>query len=458
MMASLWSLGGFVVAVCILVTVHEFGHYWVARRLGFKVLRFSVGFGKALWTRLGGADKTEYVLAAVPLGGYVKLLDEREAPVAPDELPRSFNRRPHWQRIAVLLAGPAANFLFAILLLTAMLLVSGSTELRPMLGPVRLDSPAARAGVRAGDEIVAVNNRAVSSQREVWIGLLDGVTGSGPLSLRLKDASGQERVAQIQFGSSAERRALSDPGAGLGGLGLKFQELPIPPVLGTVSADGPAAQAGLKAGDEILSINGEPVPNFLALVALVRAHPDETLAFQYRRGGQDLTTRVAVAGVVQDGVRIGRIQVTQPHAAVYPPGMLRHVHYGPIGALLEAGREAWSMTVLQARMLVRMLAGEVSVKNLSGPLTIAQLAGDSASAGIASFLSFLVLISLALGFMNLLPIPILDGGQVVMQTIEWLKGSPLSERVHAAGQQVGIALVVLLLGLALYNDITRQFG
>jgi regulator of sigma E protease len=276
--------------------------------------------------------------------------------------------------------------------------------------------------------------------------------------MTLRDASGRERPAQMEFASSAERRALSDPATGLVGLGLRFQQMPIPPLLGTVSPDGPAARAGLRAGDEILSINGEPVPDFLALVALVRAHPDESLAVQYRRDGRDLATRVAVAGVVQDGVRIGRIQVTQPHAAVYPPGMVRHVRYGPPAALAEAGREAWSMTLLQARMLVRMLAGEVSVKNLSGPLTIAQLAGDSASAGVAAFLSFLVLISLALGFMNLLPIPILDGGQVVMQAIEWLKGSPLSERVHAAGQQVGIALVVLLLGLALYNDISRQFG
>ena len=458
MIETLWSLGGFVVAVCILVTVHEFGHYWVARRLGFKVLRFSVGFGRALWTRRGGADRTEYVLAVVPLGGYVKLLDVREAPVAPEELSRSFTHRPHWQRIAVLLAGPAANFLFAILLLTGMLWVSGSTELRPLLGTVRPDSPAARAGVHPGDEIVAVNNRTVSSQREVWIELLEGVTARGQLTLRLRDPLGQERQAQFNFANLAERRALSEPAAGLGGLGLHFQELPIPAVIGAVNPDGPAARAGLKAGDEILSINGEPVPDFLSLVSLVRAHPDETVVVQYRRNGQEAATRVAVAGVAQDGARIGRIQVSQSRAPQYPPGMLRHVRFGPFAALTEASREAWSMTILQARMLTRMLAGEVSVKNLSGPLTIAQLAGDSAAAGVAAFLSFLVLISLALGFMNLLPIPILDGGQVVMQAIEWLKGSPLSERVQAAGQQVGIALVVLLLGLALYNDISRQFG
>jgi len=452
------SLVGFLVAVCVLVTVHEFGHYWVARRLGFRVLRFSVGFGRAIWTRIGRRDGTEYVLAAVPLGGYVKLLDERDGPVAAEELSRSFTRRPHWQRIAVLLAGPAFNFIFAILLLTGMLLVSGSTELRPLLGAVQPGSAAARAGILSGDEVVAVNGHAVSTQREVWIGLLDGVTGGDSLSVTVRDPAGRERHALFNFASLAERRALSEPAAALVGLGLRFQELPIPAVLGAVASDGPAARAGLKAGDEILGINGEPVHDFLGLVVIVRAHPDETLAVQYRRAGHDYAARVAVSGVVEDGKRIGRIQVTRPRLPGFPPGLVRHVDLGPLGALAGACREAWGMTALQARMLWRMLAGEVSVKNLSGPLTIAQLAGDSASAGLEAFLSFLVLISLALGFMNLLPIPILDGGQIVMQAVEWLKGSPLSERVQAVGQQLGIALVVLLLGLALYNDISRQFG
>jgi len=290
------------------------------------------------------------------------------------------------------------------------------------------------------------------------MGLLEGISGRGPLLLGLRDAQGQERVARLEFADNAERRAISDPGSGLKALGLRFAELPIPPVLGAVSAQGPAALAGLRSGDEIESINGEPTRDFLALVGVVRAHPGETVVVQYRRAGREASARLTIEGVAEDGKTVGRIQVTQPHVPRYPPEMLRHVSYGPVAALAGACREAWNMTALQAHMLVRMLSGSVSVKNLSGPLTIAQLAGDSASAGVAAFLGFLVLISLALGFMNLLPIPILDGGQVVMQVIEWLKGAPLSERVQAAGQQLGIALVVLLLGLALYNDIARQFG
>jgi regulator of sigma E protease len=447
----------FLVAVLLLVTVHEFGHFWVARRLGFKVLRFSVGFGRPLWKRLG-RDGTEYVIAAVPLGGYVKLLDEREGPVPGADLDRAFTRRPHWQRIVVLLAGPAANFIFAILVLTVMLMAQGSTEVRPVLGNVTVGSPAALAGVRAGDEIVGIDNQPVASEREVWIGLLEGVGSQGGIDLRLRDVAGQLRAAHLDLGTAAERHALSEPATLLTGLGLRFQEPPVPPVLGKVEADGPAAVAGLLAGDTILSINGEPVHDFVALAAIVRAHPDETIAVRYRRAGAEASTRVAVAGVEQDGARIGRMKVSQPRSVALPPSMLRHVDLGPWAAFSTAVRESWGMCALQARVLWRMLAGQVSVKNLSGPLTIAEMAGDSASAGVPAFVGFLVLVSLALGFMNLLPIPILDGGQVVMQAIEWLKGSPLSERAQVAGQQLGIALVVLLLGIALYNDIARQLG
>jgi regulator of sigma E protease len=458
-MSMFWlRVAAFLVAVCVLVTIHEFGHFWVARRLGFKVLRFSVGFGRPLWKHVGRSDGTEFVLASVPLGGYVKMLDEREGPVAPQELHRAFNRRPHWQRVAVLLAGPAFNFIFAIVVLSGLLWVEGSTEVRALLGPVAAQSRAAQAGVRAGDEILSVNGRQVLSQRDVWVDLLDEVSAARPLLLGLRDANGQRRTVHIDTGNAAERRALSEPAAVLAGLGLQFKEPDIPALLGSVEAGGPAGRAGLRSGDEVLSVDGEPVRDFQELVRLVRAHPDESIAVRYRRAGQEATVHLTTLGFDEGGKRLGRIQVGQPRSIPWPASMLHHVELSPGGALLGALQETWSMTAFQARMMWRMVFGAVSVKNLGGALTIAELAGDSAAAGISAFLHFLVMISLALGFLNLLPIPILDGGQIVMQAIEWLKGSPLSERAQAAGQQLGIALVLLLLGVALFNDISRQFG
>ena len=319
-------------------------------------------------------------------------------------------------------------------------------------------SRAALAGVRAGDEIVSVNGKPVTGQRDVWVGLLDEVSGAQPLTLSLRDASGLLRSVRIDTGNASERRALSEPAAVLSGLGLQFKEPDIPAVIGSVEANGPAARAGLRAGDVVLSINGEPVHNFLQLVTLVNAHPDESIALRYQRAGQETTVRITTVGDEAGGKRLGRIHLSPPRSVPWPPEMLRHVHLGLGGALQGALQETWTMTAFQARMMWRMVFGQVSVKNLGGALTIAELAGDSAAAGPSAFLHFLVMISLALGFLNLLPIPILDGGQIVMQAIEWLKGSPLSERAQAAGQQLGIALVLLLLGVALFNDISRQFG
>jgi regulator of sigma E protease len=455
---SLLAIAGFLLTVCVVVTVHEFGHYWVARKLGFRVLRFSIGFGRPLWSRRIAGGETEFVIAMVPLGGYVRLLDEREGAVAPEDLPRSFTRRPHWQRIAVLLAGPGFNLAFAILLLTGMLYVTGVSEPRPVLGAPAAGSIAARAGVADGDEITAVGARPVSNQSDAWIRIVEAAGAHAPVGLTLRGADGRTRELSLAAASEAEGKVLGEPATAMTGLGLAFREIPVPPVLGKVDADGPAARAGLRPGDLIENIDGEPVRDFAGLVRIVRAHPDAQLAIQYRREGRSAIARVAVASAVDAGSRIGRIRVSQPRSVEPPPGQVRHVDLGLAGALSMASRKAWDLTRFQATMLWRMVSGEVSVKNLSGPLTIGELAGESLAAGPEQFLGNLVLISLLLAFMNLLPIPILDGGQVVMQAVEWLKGSPLSERAQAAGMQVGVALVVLLVGIALYNDITRLFG
>jgi regulator of sigma E protease len=457
-MNLIWYALWFVVAVGLLVTVHEFGHFWVARRLGFKVLRFSVGFGKPLlsWTR--GADRVEYVIAAVPLGGYVKLLDEREGPVAPADLPRSFTHRPPWQRIAVLLAGPAFNILFAVLVLWGMLWLNGMTEVKPKVGDVTIGSIAARGGLKSGDEIRAINGATVTGQRDVVFDLLDAMSSRGQADLTVRGADGALRHANLSVNDASERRRLTEPSELFRGLGFQFWTPPVPPVLGPVAPEGPAARAGLAAGDRIVSIDGTPMNDFREIVEYISARPGTKILIDYRRGDAEHTVQVAVASEESGSRRVGRIHVQQPPGVAYPPSMLLHTNLGPGAALERAGSEAWNMTVLQARLFWRMVLGKVSLKNLSGPLSIAEFAGDSAEAGVASFLSFLVLISLSLGFLNLLPIPILDGGQILFQLVEWLKGSPLSERAQALGQQVGIALLIVLMGVALYNDIARQFG
>jgi len=458
-MSVFWQhLLAFVVAIWLLVTVHEYGHYWVARRLGFKVLRFSVGFWKPLWTRVAGPDRTEYVIAAIPLGGYVKLLDEREGPVATHELARSFTRRPHWQRIAVLLAGPAFNIIFAIVLLAAMFRVSGVTDVRSVLGDIDSKSLAGRAGLVQGDEILGINGRTVAGQRDVLLGMLEAVSDKPAIRLALRGADGSARSADIEIPDPTERRRLTEPSALLSGLGLRFYEPPIPAVLGAVEAHGPAAQAGLRTGDQILGVNGEPISDFRQLVTRIQAHPGDSVSIRYQRGGIESSVRVSVLTEQQDGRKIGRIRVAQPQSVPYPPNMLKHTNLSAPAAVGRASAEAWKMTTLQASLFWRMLIGQVSIKNLSGPLSIAEYAGDSAAAGVGPFLSFLVLVSLALGFMNLLPIPMLDGGQIVFQAIEWLKGGPLSERFQTISQQLGVALLVLLMGVALFNDISRQFG
>jgi len=457
-MSFAWYVLWFVVAVGLLVTVHEFGHFWVARRLGFRVLRFSVGFGRPLLRHIGGgADRTEYVVAAIPLGGYVKLLDEREGPVDPAELPRSFTRRPPWQRIVVLLAGPAFNILFAVLVLWGMLWAGGVTEVRPRVAEVSAGSIAASAGLKAGDEIRAVNGNPVSGVRDVVFDLLDAMSAHGEAALSVRGAGGETRQARLDVADAAERRRLTEPSELFHGLGFQLGA-PVPPVLGTVLPGGPAARAGLAAGDRISAIDGVAISDFREIVDYIKAHPGAQLSVDYQRGGISHSTQLQVASEEVDGKRIGRIHVEQPKGVVYPASMLLHTDLGPGAALVRASGEAWNMTLLQARLFWRMVLGRVSLKNLSGPLSIAEFAGESAEAGVAAFLSFLVLISLSLGFLNLLPIPILDGGQVVFQLVEWLKGSPLSERAQALGQQVGIALLIVLMGVALYNDIARQLS
>ena len=444
----------FLVAIGVLVAVHEYGHFWMARRLGIRVLRFSIGFGKALWQRKG-ADGTEYAVAAIPLGGYVKLLDEREGPVDPALASQAYNRKSPWARILVLLAGPLANFLFAVVAYWV-LFVAGIPALKPVLGDVEPDSTAARAGLRAGDEIVAVGATETGTREAAVLALLDELMNGRPIELGVRDESGDTRRAVLEI--DGDRRALTEPGALLPGLGFDFWYPVVPARVGKVMPGSPAERAGLREGDQIAAVNGEPVADFTALVGRVQPKPGVTLDFTVERDGQTLTVPVEVEAQREGERLVGRIGVQPASPGELPEGMRTLERYGPLGALARATDKTWDMSVLTVRMLWNVATGDVSVKNLSGPINIAEYAGFSARQGILAFLSFLAIVSVSLFVLNLLPIPILDGGQIVYQLAELAKGSPLSDRAQAVGQQIGILVLLVLMSFAFYNDLSRLFS
>jgi regulator of sigma E protease len=458
-MILIWYALWYVIAVGFLVIIHEFGHFWVAQRLGFKVLRFSIGFGKPIWRRVMGKDQTELVIAPIPMGGYVKMLDEREGPVPPEFLARSFTRKPPWQRILVLLAGPGFNLLFAILVLWGMRWVSGINDVKPIIGEIQPASIAARSGMARGDEILAIGDKPEPGSRDVMFDLLDTILGQGQARVAVRSANGQVHTLVLSVPDPAARRHLTEPAVLMTGLGFQFQEPPRPPVLGEVERGGNAERAGLRPGDRIIAIGDTAIADFADVARVISAAAGTTISIRYQRAGETHTVAVPVAAT-QDGTgrTLGHIGIGSTTGAKLPPGMVSHTDLSVGAALVSACDDAWDLTATQSKLLWRMVLGQVSVKNLSGPLSIAQYAGESAQAGPASFLEFLVLISLAIALFNLLPIPLLDGGQIVFQAAEWIKGKPLSERTQVFGQQVGIALLVLLLGVALFNDVSRQFG
>jgi regulator of sigma E protease len=455
---GLIQLAAFLVAIGVLIAAHEYGHFWVARRLGFKVLKFSIGFGRAIASRTG-RDGVEYVIGAIPLGGYVKMADEREAPVAAADAPRAFNRRPVWQRILVLLAGAGANFLFAIVAFW-ILYMSGVPGLKPVVGEVKPGSIAALAGLKSGDEIVRVGDRDVATREAVMLAMLSDVVDGGELALVLARDGG--RAVATLIVPEDRRRALTEPGAWVDGIGFAFTRPHQPVVIGKVIAGGPAATAGLRAGDVIVAVDGRPVGDFMDFRADISARPGATVALDVRRGTSDLAVSVVVRGehdANEPGrALVGRIGVAPGGEAVYPPEMRVLERHGPLGAIRPALAETWSKTALTVKFLWRMLTGDVSLKNVSGPISIAAYAGISALEGVTAFLGFLAIISISLGVLNLMPIPILDGGQVVYQLVEAVKGAPLSPRAQVVGQQVGIVLLILLMSLAFYNDLARHFG
>lgn len=439
----------FVVAVGVLVTVHEFGHFWVARRVGVRVLRFSVGFGKPLWSRKG-TDGTEYVVAAVPLGGYVKMLDEREGPVAPAERDRAFNSQAVGKRIAIVLAGPLANFIFAILAFATMYMV-GITDLRSVVGDVT--GPAATAGFQAGEIIESVDGVVTPTWSEAGIELLNGALDRRILTIVVRDLEDVEHQRVLDLGKLDEA---IDENKLLEELGFSLWQPELPPVISSVLDDSAAARGGLQAGDRVLSVDGEAVSSWSEWQELIRAHPQEILEVIVEREGVQQELLVIPDRGVDDGT-VGFLGVTRE----IPPDIIERLytkqHLGPLRALGRGFGETWRVSALTLGMVGRMITGRASVKNLSGPISIARYANDMARGGLSTFLRFLAILSVSLGILNILPIPVLDGGHLMYYLIELVKGSPVSERAQFVGQRVGVGLLLGLMALVFYNDILRLF-
>ncbi len=437
----------FIVAISVLVAVHEYGHYIVGRWCGMKVLRFSIGFGKPIWKRIGkGPDRTEYCISSIPLGGYVRFLDSREGPVDPEDEGRAFNQRPIPARIAVLLAGPFFNFLFAILAYWA-LFVYGVPAAVPAVGAVDEGSYADAAGLRTGERIVAVGEAGTPDWEATLLAMLDEMTADGRIPLELEDANGNVRTAVIDVGD--DRTRLTKPGELFDGLGFRPWR---PAILVSSVVEGRAADAaGLEDGDRILSIDGEEVTSGDDVSGLLRPRAGEDVIIEVARDGETMMLTASVESVAEDGEVVGKIGI-----GVYPDwGDMAYLRqYGPAESVTKAVDRMWRSTVFTVTMLSRMVTGDVSIENISGPVAIAQYAGASAQSGAVTFLGFLAIVSISLGVLNLLPVPVLDGGQIVYQLVEAVKGRPMSERAQIIGQQIGILALILLMGLAFYNDLS----
>jgi regulator of sigma E protease len=454
MLGIIWTLVSFIIAISVLVAFHEFGHFWVARRLGIKVLRFSIGFGKPLWRRQG-RDGVEYVIASIPLGGYVKMLDEREGPVAEAELSQAFNRQSVPKRIAVFFAGPAFNFLLAVVFYWA-LYIAGIPGLKPVIAEPAAGTIAAIAGLHVGDRVSKLGTEPVPTWADLRTGLLEAGLGHAQLAMTVVGRDGVSRSLTLDLSNIPP-----DPEKLFATLGLQPYVPPIPPVLGTVLPDKAAAQAGFMVGDRILALDGLPMASFQEIQAYVIARPGHVLKAEVQRGEQRIELSAIIGSETQSGVSVGRLGVMPQEIAANDDlwqDLRAEQRLAPWAAVPAALNQTWQISGLTLKLLYHMVRGEVSVKNVSGPIQIAQAAGASASAGLGAFVGFIAVISISIGIFNLLPIPILDGGQILFGLIEAAKGSPLSERFQIAGQQIGLTLLMLLMGLAFYNDIVRQLS
>ncbi|QLE84879.1 sigma E protease regulator RseP [Shewanella sp. Scap07] len=448
----LWNLGSFIVALGMLITAHEYGHFWVARRCGVKVERFSIGFGKAIWRKVG-QDGTEYVVALIPLGGYVKMLDERVDEVPESQKDQAFNRKNVWQRIAIVGAGPMANFIFAIFALYIMYLI-GVPAVKPVIESTQTATPAAVIQVNEPMQVTAIGGKSVRTWEEVTYALVSHI-GDDKLDITLtplnqgygKAQSYQLDISQWQFDPDKQSPITS--------LGLEVFRPEITPVIGMVNDDGAAAAAGMKVGDKLIAVNQQRYQGWEPFVELIKASPDKMVAITVQRDGEQLILEVTPKSRQNDaGVSEGVIGVA-PTQASWPENMKLQLEYGVIDSFAVAADKTWQLISVSIKMIAKLFTGDVSVKNLSGPISIAQGAGSSATYGLVYFLGFLALISVNLGIINLLPLPVLDGGHLVYYFIEVITGRPVPEKVQEIGFRFGAALLLMLMSIALFNDFSR---
>jgi regulator of sigma E protease len=452
-MSLLNAIVAFIVALGVLIVVHEYGHYIVARLCGVKVLRFSVGFGKALFVKKTGKDQTEWVIAAVPFGGYVKMLDEREGPVDAQETHRAFNRQTVWRRILIVIAGPVFNFVFAVLVYAG-LFMYGLPEARPVLGAPLESSLAAAAGVKSGDTVRSIDGEPVATWQDLRWQILQAALQRQAVRLETLNERGHIATVTIDLRDFPANEVEGDV---LERIGLRLWRPSLEPILGQLVAGGPAERAGLAPGDRILRAGGKDVATWEALVAAVRAHPGVPLQLVVQRDGATRATEVTPDSVSAGQGRVGRIGAAPRVPPSHADKILIRVQHGPLASLAKGAAKTWDISIFSLKMLGRMLIGEVSWKHLSGPVTIADFAGQSAQMGWISYVSFLALISISLGVLNLLPIPLLDGGHLMYYVIEIVKGGPVSERAMELGQRVGLALLLVMMAFAFYNDLNRLF-
>lgn len=461
-MHFLLSLGGFLLTIGILVAFHEYGHFWMARRLGVKVLTYSLGFGKALWSTKRGADQIEYRLSMLPLGGYVKMLDEREGPVDPAEQHRAFNRQPIWKRFLIVLAGPVANILLALVLWMAMFMV-GVPGVLPKVGVLPADSILAQSGLKDGDVITQVGGTVIRSLSDLRLAILEG----GVEGIRVPMQYEHQGAVQVGTLDLTNLHPLSGSVDGkprdvLKEVGYRLWSPAGLAVIHSLLPDSPAAHAGLKPGDQILSVNGQPYRDPAALIKVIGHSAGESLNLQIERGHQTLSIKVTPHAVQNGGKTVGRMGA---EIGLAPAALKRlqdsgtHLlileRFSPLKAMSLSLERSWAMTALTFQVFGGLITGKASLSNLSGPVAIAEFAGQSLLIGFSTFLGFLALVSLSLAIMNLLPVPLLDGGHLVMYIAEAVRGKAASPQIEAVATRIGLFFLVSLMAVAFYNDIAR---